>query len=165
MSESTYMLTQADIFKDLLEGTIQGGASGRSLKHTKIVAGANATNLAFRNSGKGLPYENTEALDDLASLEVSPYPLEPLTHLDLCELQWFRDGICTSIHYSRGILLSRGTVANEAPAGLLIRLGWDNPLKEGILTTEMVRDVVQQTISQYSHAKEIEIWFNGERVD
>ena len=166
MSESEYLLSQADIFKDLLEGTIQGSASGKRLKHTEIVAGANATIMTFRNFGGGLPLESAEALEDLASFEACPYHLKPLTHLHSFELQWFLDGFCTAFHYSRGIQLSRETVANEAPDGLLLRLGWhDKELeKKPVLSTEAVKDVTQMALSPYSLAEEIVIWFNGERI-
>ena len=165
MSESEYLLSQADIFKDLLEGTIQGCASGKRLKHTEIVAGANATIMTFRNFGEGFALDCTDSLDSLSNPAFEPYHLEPLAGLHSFELLCFRDGIKTLIRYKKGILSRWETEPSATPDGLLFRLGWDGVLEgEVMLTAGGVQEIAKEVGSQYALERVPDIWFNGERI-
>lgn len=165
MPDSEHILTQADIFNDLLEATFQGYASGGIPERADIIVGANTSILTFRNFGEGFALDCTDSLDSLASPAFEPYHLEPLTHLPSFELLWFRDGVKTLISYKKGTLSRWEAEASETPDGLLFRLVWDEMLDgEAMLTADGVQRIAKQVISQYALDQVPYIWFNGERV-
>ena len=165
MPDSELILSQVDIFKDLLEATFQGYASGRIPMHADIVVGAAASILTFRNFGEGFALDCADALQDLSRLSFEPYHLEPLNLLPSFELLWFRDCVKTFISYKKGTLSRWESSPSATPDGLLFRLGWEEVLPgDVILSAKKVREIAGRVISLYVLERKPDIWFNGERI-
>ena len=165
MLDTGHILTQGDIFKDMLEGTIDAYIAGEIPNCTDIIVGASATVFTYRDHNEGFSLQIMEPLNYIANLEDdSPLP-QPVAHLHGFECRFFLDGQCHFSRYENRVLVKQETIPDNAPAGTLFRLGWDNPIpKDKVLTAGEVREIAQQVIYQKGIEVLPEIWFNGERV-
>lgn len=165
MLDTGHILTQGDIFKDMLEGTIDAYIAGEIPNCTDIIVGASATVFTYRDYNEGFSLDIMKPLNFIANLEDdSPLP-QPVAHLHGFECRFFLDGQCNFSRYENRVLVKQETFPDNAPAGTFFRLGWDNPIpKDKVLTAGEIREIAQQVISENEFEIALDIWFNGERV-
>lgn len=165
MPDTGHILTQGDIFRDMLEGTIDAYIAGEIPNCTDIIVGASATVFTYRDHDEGFALNIMKPLDFIANLEDdSPLP-QPVAHLHSFECRFFLNGQCVFARYENRVLVKQETFPDNAPAGTLFRLGWDNPIpKDKVLTAGVVREIAQQVIAEKKFEVALDIWFNGERV-
>ena len=165
MLDTGHILTQGDIFRDMLEGTIDAYIADEIPNCTDIIVGASATVFTYRDYNEGFSLDIMKPLNFIANLEDdSPLP-QPVAHLHGFECRFFLDGQCNFSRYENRVLVKQETFPDNAPAGTFFRLGWDNPIpKDKVLTAGEVREIAQQVISEKEFEIALDIWFNGERV-